>query len=186
MLTAAEVRQPDRNAVTNVYQVATEVAMLVHAAHAARTPRVAVAIDDDIEAVVERSALHQILANLLDNAIVHAAPGSQAIVSGAVEEGEVVITVANEAQGVDATTLARLFEPFTQGDASITRPKQGAGVGLYVVKRLIEVSKGRLTVHSQPGWVSVEVRLPAAEAADEAADALEGPTTPTPQVTASG
>jgi signal transduction histidine kinase len=182
MLTAAEVRQPDRNAVANVYQVATEVAMLVHAAHAARTPRVAVAIDEDIEALVERSALHQILANLLDNAIVHAAPGSQAIVSGAVEEGEVVITVANEAQGVDAATLARLFEPFTQGDASITRPKQGAGVGLYVVKRLIEVSKGRLTVHSQPGWVSVEVRLPAADAAD----ALEGPTTPTPQVTASG
>ncbi|MFL6139260.1 MAG: sensor histidine kinase [Frankiaceae bacterium] len=183
MLTAAEVRQPDSNAVSNVYQVATEVAMLVHGAHAVRTPRVAVAIDDDIEAVVERAALHQILANLLDNAIVHAAPGSQAIVSGAVEAGEVVITVANEAHGVDATTLAGLFEPFTQGDASITRPKQGAGVGLYVVRRLIEVSKGKLTVHSQPGWVSVEVRLPAAGAPAVASVAQS---TETPQVTASG
>ena len=203
MLTAAEVRQPDTTAVSNVYQVATEVAMLVHGAHAERTPRVAVAIDDDVVAVVERSALHQILANLLDNAIVHASPGSQAIVSGAVEEGEVVITVANEAHGVDARTLAGLFEPFTQGDASITRPKQGAGVGLYVVRRLIEVSKGRLTVHSQPGWVSVEVRLPAAGTApaqvaetaqparaDESAETTEptdsAETTEASQVTASG
>jgi signal transduction histidine kinase len=95
MLTAAEVRQPDLTEVTNVHQVATEVAMLVHGAHAERTPRVIVVIDDDVEAVVERSALHQILANLLDNAIVHASPGSQAIVSGAVEDGEVVVTVAN-------------------------------------------------------------------------------------------
>jgi signal transduction histidine kinase len=161
MLTAAEVRQPDTTAVTNVYQVVTEVVMLVRAAHAERAPHVAVAIDDHVEAVVERAALHQILANLLDNAILHAAPGSQAIVSGAVEDDEVVITVANEAHGVDAPTLAGLFEPFTLRDASITRPKQGAGVGLYVVRRLIEVSHGRLKVYSQPGWVSVEVRLPA-------------------------
>ena len=174
MLTAAEVRQPDTTAVSNVYQVATEAAMLVHAAHADRAPRVAVAIDEEVEAVVERGALHQILANLLDNAIVHASPGSQAIVSGAVDDGDVVITVANEAHGVDAKALAGLFEPFTQGDASITRPKQGAGVGLYVVRRLIEVSKGRLTVHSQPGWVSVEVRLPAAPAAARVGGAVGG------------
>lgn len=167
MLTAAEARKPDHAAVANVYQVAVEAAMLVRAAHAERAPDVAVAIDPQLEASVERSALHQILANLLDNAILHAAPRSQAIISAGPEDGDIVITIANEAHGVDAQTLERLFEPFTLADASVTRPKQGAGVGLYVVRRLVEVSSGLLRVHSEPGWVSVEVRLPTADRRQE-------------------
>jgi signal transduction histidine kinase len=162
MLTAAEARAPDRKAVTDVHRVATEVAELVEAAHVQRTPSVVVAVDEGLEARVEASALHQILANLLDNAIVYGQPGSHAIVSGAVEEGDVVVTVANEAEGVDAEMLAELFEPFTQRDSSSTRAQEGAGVGLYVVRRLVEVSLGSLSVRSQPGWVSVEVRLPRA------------------------
>jgi signal transduction histidine kinase len=162
MLTAAEARVPDQGAVTDVASVATEVAMLVEQAHAERTPSVVVAIDGGLEARIEASALHQILANLLDNAIVHAQPGSHAIISAAEEGDDVVVTVANEAEGVDAQMLADLFEPFTQRDSSSTRSHEGAGVGLYVVRRLVEVSRGSLSVRSQPGWVSVEVRLPLA------------------------
>jgi signal transduction histidine kinase len=162
MLTAAEARRPDEQAVTDVAGVATEVAMLVQQAHAERAPSVVVAIDAGLEARIEASALHQILANLLDNAIVHAQPGSHAIVSAAEEGDDVVVTVANEAEGVDAQMLAELFEPFTQRDTSSTRSHQGAGVGLYVVRRLVEVSRGSLSVRSQPGWVSIEVRLPLA------------------------
>jgi signal transduction histidine kinase len=162
MLTAAEARAPDELAVTDVAHVASEVAQLVEQAHAQRTPSVVVAIDEGLEARIEVSALHQILANLLDNAIVHAQPGSHAIVSGAVEADDVVVTVANEAEGVDAQMLADLFEPFTQRDSSSTRAQEGAGVGLYVVRRLVEVSSGTLSVRSAPGWVSIEVRLPRA------------------------
>ena len=136
--------------------------MLVEQAHAERTPSIVVAIDGGLEARIEASALHQILANLLDNAIVHAQPGSHAIVSAAEEGDDVVVTVANEAEGVDAQMLADLFEPFTQRDTSSTRSHEGAGVGLYVVRRLVEVSRGSLSVRSQPGWVSIEVRLPLA------------------------
>ncbi len=162
MLTASQARVPDRKAVTDVHQVATEVAELVESAHARRTPSVVVAVHEGLEARVEGSALHQILANLLDNAIVHAQPGSHAIVSGAIEADDVVVTVANEAEGVDAQMLSELFEPFTQRDSSSTRSAEGAGVGLYVVRRLVEVSSGSLSVRSQPGWVSIEVRLPRA------------------------
>jgi signal transduction histidine kinase len=162
MLTAAEARVPDGTAVTDVHQVALEVAELVESAHSQRAPNVVVAVDEGLEARIEGSALHQILANLLDNAIVHAQAGSHAIVSGAIEADDIVVTVANEAEGVDAQMLAELFEPFTQRDSSSTRSQEGAGVGLYVVRRLVEVSSGSLSVRSQPGWVSVEVRLPRA------------------------
>ena len=164
MLTAAEARVPDQRATADVHQVALEVADLVEQAHAQLQPSVVVAVDEGLEARVESSALHQILANLLDNAIVHAQAGSHAIVSGAIEADDVVVTVANEAEGVNAQMLAELFEPFTQRDSSSTRTHEGAGVGLYVVRRLVEVSSGSLSVRSQPGWVSVEVRLPRAPA----------------------
>jgi signal transduction histidine kinase len=81
------------------------------------------------------------------------------------EGSTVVITVANEAHGIDASTLAGLFEPFTLADASDTRTRAGAGVGLYVVRRLVDAAGGTVSVHSEPGWVSVEVRLPAGDAA---------------------
>jgi signal transduction histidine kinase len=176
MLTAAEARVPDHRAVTDVADVAAEVAELAEQAHAERAPSVVVAVDEGLAARIEGSSLHQILANLLDNAIVHAQPGSHAIVSAAVEGNDVVVTVANEAEGVDAQMLADLFEPFTQRDSSSTRAQEGAGVGLYVVRRLVEVSSGTLSVRSQPGWVSIEVRLPRADA--EAVDLAAAERTP--------
>lgn len=174
MLTAAQARVPDQRAVTDVSRIAHEVAELVESAHARLSPNVVVAVDDGLQARVEPSALHQMLANLLDNAVIHAQTGSHAIVTGAADGDDVVVTIANEAEGVDAQMLAELFEPFTQRDSSSTRAAEGAGVGLYVVRRLVEVSSGSLSVRSQPGWVSVEVRLPSA-------DSPERPPVPDPQ-----
>lgn len=162
MLTAAAVREPDRSAVADVAQVAAEVVELVRRTHAERTPHVALAIDTGLRAAVEPGALHQILGNLLDNAVVHASPGSLALVTAVHEDGEIVTTVANEAHGVDAEALELLFAPFAQIDTSNTRRIQGAGMGLYAVRRLVEVFGGVITTRSEPGWISVEVRLPAA------------------------
>jgi signal transduction histidine kinase len=176
MLAAAE--SPDTVGWDNadVFEVASEVAMVVHGRHAAaatghpvagsaRPQPVAVAVPRRLFARIDREALHQVLANLVDNAVVHAAPGSQALLTGVAEGSTVVITVANEAHGIDASTLAGLFEPFTLADASDTRTRAGAGVGLYVVRRLVDAAGGTVSVHSEPGWVSVEVRLPAGDAA---------------------
>jgi signal transduction histidine kinase len=171
MLAAAEVPDSDGWDVADVHEVATEVAMVVHGRHAAapekgqeRPQPVAVAVPRRLHARIDRTALHQVLANLVDNALVHSATGSQALLTAVTDGTFVVITVANEAHGIDAATLAALFEPFTLGDASDTRSRAGAGVGLYVVRRLVDAAGGTVSVHSEPGWVSIEVRLPAAEA----------------------
>ena len=60
---------------------------------------------------------------------------------------------------LDLTRKGQLFQPFTQVDQGVTRDREGIGVGLYVVRRLVEVYGGSVDVRSDSGCVTVEVRL---------------------------
>ena len=108
---------------------------------------------------IDRPALHQVLANLVDNALHHGADGSVPVLAGGHDEAGVWVTVSNEGRIIDLTDAGRLFEPFTQVESGATRGREGAGMGLYVVRRLVEVYGGTVAVHSESGWVTVEVRL---------------------------
>jgi signal transduction histidine kinase len=111
---------------------------------------------------IDRQALHQVLANLVDNAQQHGARGAVPLVAAGTDGAGVWLTVSNDGSQVDPATTARLFEPFTQADSGATRGHEGLGMGLYVVRRLVEVHGGRVDVRSDGGWVTVEVRLQAA------------------------
>jgi len=110
-------------------------------------------------AKIGRQALHQVLANLIDNAQVHGAPGSVPLVTGGTDDRGPWVAVSNDGSSTDAAGINALFEPFRQGDGSATRSHEGLGMGLYVVKRLVEVHGGEVEVRSEDGWVTVEVRL---------------------------
>ena len=158
MLTAAQATEVDADARAEVDAVATEVSML--AAVGGRTA-VSVLVAPGTVARIDRAALHQVLANLVDNALQHGAPGARPVVAGGHDAGGVWVTVSNEGRVIDLTSAGRLFEPFTQADSGSTRGHEGIGVGLYVVRRLVEVHGGSVQVQSDSGWVTVEVRLPA-------------------------
>ena len=124
-----------------------------------RTAPVSVLVEPNLQARIDRTALHQVLENLLDNAYQHGAPGSTPLVAAGADERGVWLTVSNEGRVVDLTRKGRLFEPFTQESSGATRDREGIGVGLYVVRRLVEVYGGSVDVQSDIGWVTVEVRL---------------------------
>jgi signal transduction histidine kinase len=157
MLLAATATNVDPEASTAVDAVAAEVAMVV-AAQRGSAP-VSVVVEPGLHARIDRRALHQVLENLLDNAYQHGAPGSTPLVAGGSDERGVWVTVSNEGRVVDLTRKGRLFEPFTQESSGATRDREGIGVGLYVVRRLVEVYGGSVDVQSDIGWVTVEVRL---------------------------
>jgi signal transduction histidine kinase len=123
---------------------------------------VQVLVEPRTTARIDRRALHQVLANLINNAQQHGARGAVPIVAGGTDTAGVWLTVSNDGSHVDPATTARLFEPFTQADSTATRDHEGLGMGLYVVRRLVEVHGGRVDVRSDGGWVTVEVRLQAA------------------------
>jgi two-component system sensor histidine kinase/response regulator len=95
--------------------------------------------------------LRQILVNLITNAIKFSEDG-EIVVTIASDEDEVLrFEVADQGIGIDDETLAALFEPFTQADASTTRRFGGTGLGLAISRQLAELMGGTLDATSEPG-----------------------------------
>jgi signal transduction histidine kinase/ActR/RegA family two-component response regulator len=107
----------------------------------------------------------QVLVNLLSNAVKFTAHGEVALsVSGA--GGQISFSVADTGIGIDATQLARLFQPFEQADSSTTRRFGGTGLGLAISRNLAGLMGGDIGVTSQPGRGSTfTLSLPLAAAA---------------------
>ena len=111
--------------------------------------------------------LSQVVGNLLHNAIKFTDAGGRIQVKVADETratNEIAITVSDTGIGMDAAMLGRLFESFSQADRSLDRSRGGLGLGLAVVKGLVELHGGSVAAHSEgPGRGSTLcVQLPLA------------------------
>ena len=168
MLTAAQATATDPDAAAEVDAVAAEVVMLAGAARPDRQ-QVSVLVAPGTTARMDRQALHQVLANLVDNAQQHGADTAVPLLAAGTDERGVWVTVSNEGTTLDSETARTLFEPFTQVDSGPTRKREGLGMGLYVVRRLVEVYGGAIELRSEGGWTTVELRL-------ESADQISRPT----------
>ncbi|MNT20586.1 Signal transduction histidine-protein kinase BarA [compost metagenome] len=94
--------------------------------------------------------LRQVMINLVGNAVKFTDQGSIHIETK-FSNGEINITVTDTGIGIAADQLEKIFERFTQGDASITRKYGGTGLGLHITKNLVEKMDGRIQVHSENG-----------------------------------
>jgi PAS domain S-box-containing protein len=113
--------------------------------------------------------LRQVLVNLLSNAIKFTATGEVVVrvgCEGATDPGVVHFTVADQGIGIPPDRMDRLFQPFSQVDASITRTHGGTGLGLAISRRLVDAMGGSLWAESEVGRGSVfhvTARLPVTE-----------------------
>jgi two-component system cell cycle sensor histidine kinase PleC len=108
--------------------------------------------------------LKQILVNLLSNAIKFAPQGhkNSAVVSIAARANRTLsIAVSDNGTGMTAETLSRVTDLFYQGDGTFTRKHEGRGLGLYLVKKHVEILGGTLSFESEPGkGTTVRIDLP--------------------------
>ncbi|WP_337177336.1 PAS domain S-box protein [Paludisphaera sp.] len=107
--------------------------------------------------------LAQVVSNLLTNSAKYTPRGGRIRLSGRVERGMVVLRVEDNGIGIPATELPRLFDMFSQVDRSLARSNGGLGIGLALVKGLVELHGGTVEAESGgPGRGSAfTVRLPA-------------------------
>ncbi len=92
----------------------------------------------------------QMVGNLLNNAIQYSRPGGRITLALETEPDEARIRVSDDGIGIAAEMLPRIFEPFTQLDGSLTRQHSGLGLGLTLVRRLVELHGGSVRAES-PG-----------------------------------
>ncbi|WP_380169609.1 ATP-binding protein [Jannaschia sp. R86511] len=115
--------------------------------------------------VGDPSRLRQVITNLASNAVKFTEQGSVVVTVGGDDE-QVWLQVADTGVGMTEEQQARLFQPFTQADASVTRRFGGTGLGLAIAGGLVERMGGTITVTSAPGRGStfrVDVPLALAE-----------------------
>jgi CheY-like chemotaxis protein len=106
--------------------------------------------------------LAQVIANLLNNAAKYTDRGGRIWLTAERQGSDAVVTVRDTGIGIPADMLPRIFEMFTQVDHALARAQGGLGIGLHLVKRLLELHGGSITAYSAgPGKGSeFTVRLP--------------------------
>ena len=112
----------------------------------------------------DATRLAQVLANLLNNAAKYTPSGGRVSLDVEQVPETLIVRVSDNGIGIPADMLDRVFDMFTQLDASIDRSQGGLGIGLTLVRRLVELHGGTVDVHSDgPGTGSTfTVYLPAA------------------------
>ncbi len=120
----------------------------------------------------DAARLSQIFSNLLNNASKYTPEGGRIRLSASAEDGEARIVVEDDGSGIEPALLPRVFELFVQGERGLDRAAGGLGIGLTLVKRLVELHGGRVTAYSAgPGRGSAfTVCLPCLSAVGDAGE----------------
>jgi two-component system OmpR family sensor kinase len=148
--------------------VATVVEAAVDAACAA-DPERPIEVDSQRPLVVlgVESRLRQVVDNLLTNARMHTPPGTAIHVDLTAADEHAVLEIGDEGPGVPAEEVEKIFERFYRTDRSRTRSQGGVGLGLAIVRSLVEAHRGTVGYRARPGGGSIfRVALPLASAAD--------------------
>ena len=109
----------------------------------------------------DRARIKQVFINLLDNAVKYCPEGSKVQVRLSTDAEDMVVEVADNGPGIPAEDLPHIFEKMYRVEKEGTRAVEGSGLGLSIVKRIVELHNGQIAVESAVGaGTTFRVRLP--------------------------
>ena len=119
-------------------------------------------IPNDFPSILaDKDRLEQVIINLLGNANKYAYENTPIVIDGKIEKDKAIIKVSNQADFIDKQILHSLFDKFIRIDDKTTRTTRGTGLGLYIVKGLVEAMNGNVSLKSKPENIFyVKVTLP--------------------------
>jgi two-component system phosphate regulon sensor histidine kinase PhoR len=132
---------------------------------AGRGTAIEIAVPAELVAAADAGALHQVLVNVVTNAIVHTPEKSRVVVTAhALDSGRVRIEVADDGPGIPAAQRERIFERFYRIDPGRSRAMGGTGLGLSIVKHMVDAMGGQVGVRDNtPRGAVFWVDLPPAK-----------------------
>ncbi|MCC6235561.1 MAG: response regulator [Verrucomicrobiales bacterium] len=124
--------------------------------------RVACVVEPGVPALIaDPDKLEKVLLNLLFNSIKFTPAGGEVRLTAFADRGDVIFEVSDTGMGIAPEHLSQLFQRFWQADSSAHRKYQGAGIGLALVKELVEAHQGQVVARSEVGkGTTMTVRLP--------------------------
>jgi signal transduction histidine kinase/ActR/RegA family two-component response regulator len=135
---------------TDARHVVQQAMSVVHAAAEAKQIRLASAMPNDLPLVqADPSRLHQIVVNLLGNAVKFTPAGGSVRVEGGDTTGHAWIAVEDSGVGIAPNQLAQIWDPFFQAESPLERRHGGSGLGLTIVRRLVELHGGLVRAESE-------------------------------------
>jgi signal transduction histidine kinase len=111
--------------------------------------------DAEIVMDADSDEMEIILNNLLSNSVKYNNPGGKVYIDANIKGDSVVITVKDTGIGIEEEDIARLFEEFMRVKSPQTKNISGSGLGLSIVKRIVKLYNGTISVESKPGDGSV-------------------------------
>lgn len=119
---------------------------------------------DKIMVFADKDLMHQVVYNLTENAVKFVNQGGELSVSYRVEAKKVHVIIRNTGQGIEKQEIPQLFDRFYKSDKSRSLNKNGVGLGLHIVKSIINYHKGEIIVRSVEGeYTEFEFSIPSAE-----------------------
>jgi signal transduction histidine kinase len=116
---------------------------------------------EEVEIEADHELLSQVWGNLLHNSIKFTPPGGSIRVRLTLEDGKAAVRIADTGIGIGEEDLPRIFERFYKADKSRNRAGGGSGLGLSIVKKIVDLHGGAIDVRSRPGeGTEFTVRLP--------------------------
>ena len=103
------------------------------------------------EVVADRDMINQVVYNLIDNAVKFTQDGGYIEVSSKSDAEKVIVKIRNSGRGIPSEEIDKIFERFYKVDKSRSYDIKGAGMGLYLVKTMVELHGGQITARSVPG-----------------------------------
>lgn len=117
--------------------------------------------DSEIELNADRDLIYQVVYNLLDNAIKFTPENGTIGISISQSESSICFSIKNDGMGISPEHLKYIFDRFYKSDKARSANKDGTGLGLYIVKTIIDIHKGNIKVKSQPDeFTEFTVTLP--------------------------
>ncbi|MBR2807418.1 MAG: HAMP domain-containing histidine kinase [Oscillospiraceae bacterium] len=132
--------------------------------------------DDPAYVLCDPDMLHQVIYNLVDNAIKFTPENGEISVTVTPEDSTTKVVIRNTGDGIEPEDLPRIFDRFYKGDKSRALDRTGTGLGLYIVKTLVGIMGGEITVYSEKGsFTSFEIVLRNPETPSESEPEKEAP-----------
>lgn len=143
----------------DLHAIVRQVVEELELAHPDRT--IDLQCEGDAQGLWDAGRMAQVVGNLLSNAVAYSPAGSVVRVSTRNEGREVVLVIRNEGAPIPPDLLPNLFEPMQRASSELNNVDRSVGLGLYIVKHVVEAHGGRVGVRSEPGMgTELTVSLP--------------------------